>query len=100
MAHQRPAHGQHLLFAAGEGSGHLLIPLFQPGKEFVHHLQVLLNAAAFLGKCAHLQVFLDRHLQKDPPALRNQARPLATTLWLGTLARLSLKRDGTGFAAQ
>ena len=32
LAHQGPAHGQHLLLAAGEGAGDLPPPLLQPGE--------------------------------------------------------------------
>ena len=100
-AHQRPSHGQHLLFAAGQRARHLLPPLLQAGELRVDLLQVRRIGFAALGVGAHLQVFLGGHLQKDPPSLRHQGQAAGDHLVGRNLAQiLPQEGDGAGFAPQ
>ena len=72
MAHQRAAHGQHLLLAAGQGAGILLHALLQAGKMREHHVQILLRfGAAAAGISAHFQVFHHRHGGEYAAAFRH-----------------------------
>ncbi len=71
LGHQGPAHGQHLLLAAGEGAGKLLLALLQAREEGVDPFQVAFDACLVLaGECAHLQVLGDGQAAKDAPAFR------------------------------
>ena len=67
MAHQRTAHGQHLLLAAGEGAGNLLAAFLQAGELGEYGFNVRRIGLA-RGESAHFQVFHYRHLQKDAAA--------------------------------
>ena len=68
--HQRPAHGQHLLLAAGERAGQLPAALLQTGEQLVDPLEVLLDLRLVLAQvCADLQVLHHRQVRKDPAPL-------------------------------
>ncbi len=76
MAHQRPAHRQHLLFAAGEGPRQLAAPLpeaREPPQHIGHVLFHLVLIPAEIGP--HLQVFGDGHLGKDVAAFGDMGHP-------------------------
>ena len=68
--HEGAAHGQHLLFAAREGSGGLLPAFSQDGEEVVGALDVLLDACLVVAQeGAELEVFGDGQAREDVPAL-------------------------------
>ena len=101
MAHESPAHGQHLLLAAGEGARHLAAALLQPGEEAEHHLQVLGDAGVALGVGAHLQVLLHAHLQEDPPSLGDLGQAHLHDLVGRDVGKgLAQEGDGAGPAVQ
>ena len=100
-AHQGTAHGQHLLFTAGEGARHLFAPLLQAGKLVVNLLQVRRVGLAAAGVSAHLQVLLGGHLQKDAPSLRHQGQAAGDHLVGRDPAQvLPQEGDGAGLAPQ
>ena len=77
--HQRAAHGQHLLLAAGKGPGDLVAALPQPGEAVERVLQIC--PGEFLADIsAHFQILLHRHLQEDPAALRHMGQALGQEL--------------------
>ena len=101
MAHQRPPHGQHLLFAAGKGSGSLTAALLEPGETFIYPFQSRCNLAVGAGIGAHLQIFFHAHLRKNPAAFRHMGQPLGDDfMGNGCGNALVLKGDGAGFGAQ
>ena len=101
MAHQRAAHGQHLLLAAGKGTGNLFAALFQAGKALVDIFDIGFDGGIGLGKGAHFQVFLHRHLQKDVTPLRDLRHPLLDDFVRGDSAQiLAVKQDAAGFGMQ
>ena len=68
--HEGPAHGQHLLLAAGQGAGQLPAALLQAGEELIDPLDILFNLSPVLAEIgAYFQIFQHRHIGKDPPAL-------------------------------
>ena len=79
MAHQRPGHGQHLLLAAGQSSGHLFTPLLQAGEIIEHHFQIR-GVHRLFDERAHFQILLDGHLQEDAPPLRHVGQALGQKL--------------------
>ena len=101
VGHKGTAHGKHLLFAAGEGAGHLPPPLLEPGKLLVHPLHVGGDGGVGLSKGAHLQVFLHGHLLEDPPPLRDLGQTMGHQLGGGdVLNGLAQKFNGAGEGAQ
>ena len=71
--HHGAAYRQHLLLAAGKSARQLPAPLFQPGKQRVNVLDVLLNFAGIFAKIrADLQIFQNRQIGEDAPPLRHQ----------------------------
>ncbi len=101
MAHQGAAHGQHLLLAAGKGTGDLFTAFQQAREALINAFQVRLNAGGGLGKSAHLQVFLHRHLQKDMAAFRDLGQAHAHQLVGGDAVQVfSVKEDGAGAGLQ
>ena len=67
VGHQRPADGQHLLLAAGEGAGELVAPFLEPREQREDALAVFLDArlVAAQGVGAHVQVFVHRQRRED-----------------------------------
>ena len=80
VGHQGAAHGQHLLLAAGKGTGHLLAPFLQAGELLKNALHIGVDIAALPGESAHIQVFLNGHLQEDTAAFGNQSQTLGDHL--------------------
>ena len=76
MRHQRTAHGEHLLFSAGQGSGNLFGTFPEHRKIAVHLLHgflVLRLIRARIG--AHAQIFGNGQFLKNVPALRHLRNP-------------------------
>ena len=77
LAHQRAAHGQHLLLAAGERACHLLAALLQAGEAGKHVVNVLLRELC-RGYNAPISRFsMHGHLQEDAASLRNLGQALS-----------------------
>src|SRR3954447_26587725 len=69
--HERAAHRDHLLLAAGERPRALRAPLEQPREELVDALEVLLDAGAVGAlERAHLEVLEHAHAREEAPSLR------------------------------
>ena len=101
VGHQCPAHGQHLLLAAGEGTGHLLAAFFQAGELFKDPLHIGVDVAAPAGESTHVQIFLHRHLEEDPPSLGDQGQSLGNNLMAGYMVqRLAHELDMAGLAVE
>ena len=62
MAHQRPAHSQHLLLAAGHGARQLFAALLQAGEQGEHLFLVGGDGGSGLGVGAHIKVLVHRHV--------------------------------------
>ena len=100
MADEGSAHGQHLLLAAGEGSGDLALALQKPGEAGKDVVQLGLGGA-FVDVSAHLQVFKDGHLEENPPPLGDVGKPLVDQLVaLGVGDVLAQKLNGAGAGAE
>src|SRR4029450_8503936 len=65
-----PAHGTHLLLAAGERPGSLLPALAQDREQVVCRLEVILDAAVAAGEGPQQEVLLDGEPGEDAPTLR------------------------------
>ena len=83
LAHQSAAHGQHLLFAAGQGARHLLVAFLQPWKVIVHIFNGFFQFGIGTGIAAHLQIFQHCHLQENAPSFRAERHPLGDDLISG-----------------
>ena len=71
--HQRPANGDHLLFAAGECAGELVAPFLDAGEETVDALDIFLElGAARLGVGAHFKVFVDGHAREQAAGFQHR----------------------------
>ena len=88
VAHQRPADGQHLLLAAGEGAGDLPPTLLQSGELGIDLFQVCIHTGGALGISAHFQVFFHAHLQEDAPAFRHLSQALFHDLVAGHVGNI------------
>ena len=104
-AHQRAAHGQHLLLAAGHGASQLVAALFEAGKDGKHLVDVGLNTGFVVPDVgAHLQVFNDGHAGKHAApfghhgqALLDQVpRTLALDAFSQVLDIAAVERQGAG----
>ena len=74
VAHERAAHGEHLLLAAGKRTGDLVLALFQTREDLIHALEVALDAVLVVAKVgADLEVFIGREVCKDLTPLRHLA---------------------------
>ena len=101
LGHQGAAHGQHLLFAAGQGACHLSAALLQPGEALVHIRDAVIKLRRGAGEGSHLQVFLHRHLEEDLPALRHQSQTLGDDLMgRGAPQALAQELDGAGMGGE
>ena len=68
-AHERTRYGAHLLLAAGERSGHLVLAFLQARKQRVDIIETLGKFGAGAGdECAHAQVVADRQARKQTAA--------------------------------
>ena len=74
MAHERPSHGKHLLLTAGEGSRYLTAPFLKAGEQLENVGEIGRDSGGRLCESPHLEIFLDGHLQEDPPALRHMGK--------------------------
>ena len=83
LRHERSAHGEHLLLAAGERTGDLLAALFEAREALVDVRNARFNGGVRLGVSAHFEVILDRHLQKDVAAFRNLRKTVLDDLVRG-----------------
>ena len=101
LGHQGPAHGQHLLLAAGQGAGHLVLPLLQAGEALIHVGDTLVILVGGAGERAHLQIFLHGHLQEDLPPLGDQGQAHGHDLVGGDAPQaLAHELDGAGVGGQ
>ena len=77
LAHQRTAHGQHLLLAAGERTGGLVAALLQTRQQVKDHVEVILDGLLAVAACvrAHLQVLLHGQAAEHTAALRHLRQP-------------------------
>src|SRR3954453_18667286 len=74
--HQRPAHREHLLLAAGHRAALLLLALLEAREERVDAVDVLADPGAVAaGERAHLEVLEDRHPREDAPPLGRLGDP-------------------------
>ena len=104
-AHQRAGHRQHLLLAAGKGTGLLPVTLLQAREELVAPLDVVVQLIPAQVR-ADLHIFQHRHIREYPAALRHQrdaalddliagfAQQLLAVVGNGALLCLHLARDG------
>src|SRR5580765_1405668 len=84
MGHERPADRDHLLLAAGECSGLLLLSFREPGKERVDPFEVAAELRAVTSlECAHLEVLEHGHAGEELAALRRlrNAEPYDVVGW-------------------
>ena len=97
-AHQRPAYGQHLLFAAGEGARQLPVPLFQPGEERIDPLEILCDLRLVPAEIGpQLQVLQHRQVGEYPPSLGTHGDTLADNPVNGLAQKLpAVPLDGAG----
>src|SRR3954469_3542211 len=84
LRHERTAHGDHLLLAAGERSCELRAAFVEEREELVDTVVVLLRAAA-VQVGAHLQVLEHRHGPEEAAILRHDRHPLADPVARGAL---------------
>ena len=77
LAHEGPPHGDHLLLAAGEGSGLLASPLLQPGQQVVDLVQPLGQAVpgGTVRQRPDPEVVLDGQRREHVSAFRHQSDP-------------------------
>lgn len=96
LGHQRAPHGEHLLFAAGEGARRLLPSFSQDGEEVVGALDVLLDALLVVPEeRSELEILEDREAREDVPALGGVGHPQRDDLVSGDAAqRFSVEGDG------
>ena len=82
LAHQRTAHGQHLLLAAGERTGGLVAALLQTRQQVKDHVEVILDGLLAVAACvrAHLQVLLHGQAAEHAAALRHLRQAQADDL--------------------
>ena len=100
VAHQGAAHGQHLLFSAGQRSGDLLAALFQPGKPLEHVVQVICTGLT-IDISTHFKVFLHGHLEEDSAPFGNQGQTLGDNLMTRRFdQRFTQKSDISGLAVE
>ena len=72
MAHQRAAHREHLLLAAGQCAGFLVATFLQTREQTVDHIKIPLKARLVLqAERAHFEVLLNAHARKDVTAFGN-----------------------------
>ena len=74
VAHQRAAHGQHLLFAAGHGAGQLLAAFLQAGEQLKDLFLVGGNGGVGLGVGTHVQIFFHGHVQEHMASFGNMGK--------------------------
>ena len=93
LGHQRAAHGEHLLLAAGEGAGGLLAAFSEDREEVVGALDVLLDARLVVAEeGAELEVLLDRQPGEDVPSLGGVGEAEGDDLVGGDLSRGACRR--------
>src|SRR5574341_492365 len=82
--HQPPPDGHHLLLAARQRTGNLVLPLSQAREEVVYPVQGRGPSRPGLpGACAHAEILLYRHGGEELTALRHVAQPRLHDLgWL------------------
>ena len=99
MAHQRAAHRQHLLLAAGQRAGLLVTAFLQTGEQAVDHVEVLLEVRLVLqAERAHLQVLFDAHACEDVAPFRNVRHTEGHDLVVVGFQQIhSVVHHGTGF---
>ncbi|MNV29942.1 hypothetical protein D3C71_1211910 [compost metagenome] len=76
MPHNGAAHCQHLLLAAGERSGLLLLALMKTRECAVDLLEIRSQAAGILQIGAKFKVLLHRHIGEHPPPFGAMDQPL------------------------
>ncbi len=82
VAHQRTAHGQHLLLAAGHGAGQLLAALLQAGKQLKHLFLVGGDGGGQAGCKPPMSRFSSTVMcRKTWRPSGTCARPASTILW-------------------
>ena len=106
VAHQCTAHSQHLLLAAGHGTGQLLAALLQAGEQLKHLFLVGCNGGSRLGVCTHVQIFFHGHVQEHMTAFRHMgkacfhdlvgAHALDAAALVQDVAGLGLQQAGNG----
>ncbi len=74
-AHHRPAHGEHLLLATGEGAGRLGAALLEDREQRERRVEVVVDALVLAGEGPEPQVLLDGEPREDPPALGGVGEP-------------------------
>ena len=67
MGHQCPPDGEHLLFAAAEEAGNLVLALAQARKIAVDKLKILLERGPLLDVRPGAQVLRDRQVLENTP---------------------------------
>ena len=72
LAHHGPAHGKHLLLAAGQSARHLSLAVQQLGKQLKHRLQATLDLAVRAAVGAHTQVVQHGQPREHLPPLRRE----------------------------
>ncbi len=75
LRHERPAHGDHLLLAAGERPRELRAPLVEEREERVHALELLPEVRPWAQVRPHLEVLEHRHRAEQAPILRHDREP-------------------------
>ena len=101
VAHQGAAHGQHLLLAAGHGTGQLLPALFQAGEQLKDFFFVGADGGGGLRIAAHIQVLLHGHVQEHMAAFRHMGQALLHDLVRAdALDALALVQHITRFGVQ
>ena len=99
MAHQSPAHGDHLLFTAGQRAGKLASTLLQTRKQIEHHVKVGGHRRIVLdAERAHLQILLDAHAREHMTTFRNMRHAVRHDIVVALLEQImAVEHHRTGF---
>lgn len=100
-AHEGAADGEHLLFAAGEGSGDLAVPFLQAREQRKHVVELVSDGVTVaLEVRAHEEVFAHAEVGEDHAALGHVAQAEFDDFVRGKIGDgLAVEDDGAGAGA-
>ena len=101
LAHERAAHREHLLLAAGECAGDLTAALLQTREALVNVRDTRLDGGIGLRVRAHLQILLHGHLLEDVASLGDLRQTVLNDLVRrDALEVMALKEDAAHLGVQ
>ena len=101
LAHERAAHREHLLLAAGERAGDLTAALLQAREALVNVRDARLDGGIGLRVRAHLQILLHGHLLEDVASLGDLRQTVLDDLVRrNALEVMALKEDAAHLGVQ